>query len=176
MSQSLEMLREFCNANPEFAFNSGASVTALDLFASANSWALPSDFREFLLRSNGETEQSEGICGGFRFLSIEEIQAIHDDWCYYADNDFADLTATTWYFGESPFYDKSWIPVASLRPRELVMIGVAMNQEYVFSWSVELGPNDMYARGFSNFVDRIAAELLDGDDVRMIDELSPIAG
>lgn len=176
MQNSLELLFQFCTENPEFAFNKGASNSTLDSLANSNQWDFPADFRAFLQAANGETEKSEGVCGGYRFLVADEIQEIHADWCCHADSDFVGLTSNTWCFGESPFYDKSWIPVACLVPRELIMLGVTNDQAFVFSWSVELGANDVYARGFTAFLDRIANELLDGDDVKLVDELMPIAG
>jgi hypothetical protein len=172
---SLQLLLELCKRQNDFAFNRPCSNSTIAALANEYSWDMPQDYREFLSATNGESRSSDGLCGGFRFLSVDEIREVHSEWSYYAENDFAELSAETWFLGESPFYDIAWIPIASLMARSLIMLASKNNSVLVFSWSVEIGPHDAYATSFTQLLNRIGGELLDGDDyMEMIGELTPI--
>lgn len=129
--------------------------------------ALPADYRQFLILTNGESTSSEGICGGYRFLPTDEILDLVMEYRAELDHTWQNKTASAWYLGVTRFYEPNWVPIASLHPREHVMLSLGgqgnQGSFHVFEWAVDDGPGELYALGFDNFLQRVVDELIQDD-------------
>ena len=175
MNSALQKLRDLAeNSDGEYGFAGGTSSDDLDSISNEFGVTLPTDYRQFLIETGGEAPNSDGLCGGYQFLGVEEIRSTHMEWCGYAQAEFASLRTTTWYLGETAFYEPTWFPIAAIRQRELIMLATDHTRCCVFEWDVESGAGAIYAYGFSMMINRIVDSLLDEGYVEMIDSLEPL--
>ena len=139
----------------------------------------PDDYRRFLATTNGESPSSDGLCGGYRFLASDEVEEIADEWRAHLDEQaWQGKTASSWFLGLTRIYEPTWIPIAGLSSRELVLLNVGNHGQgryEIFQWSAESGPAELLANGLVQFLGRIVNELIDDDGyIKDLLDLEPV--
>ncbi len=115
ISKSLQQFKNFLIAQGAFdiEFNPPLSKKEIKKFESEYGWDLPDQVRELLMTFNGETPESSGACGGFKFCSLETMMKSYS----IARDIFETVEPRVvphWapFLKQEPTWNPDWIPIA----------------------------------------------------------------
>lgn len=108
-------LIDWMNANaPGVSFRPSANPAAIDNFAEKSGLSIPKGLKQLLMLADGETRNSAGAIGNWRFMSIKEIQAA---WGWLAQikskGAFDDLVPEKSPYLRNAWWHLGWIPIVS---------------------------------------------------------------
>jgi len=115
VTESLVELMDWMHKNaPGVAFSPPADTAALANFEEKSGLIIPEDLHRLLMIADGETRNSAGAVGNWRFMSINEIQAA---WGWLAQisvkGAFDGLTPQLSPYLQNHWWHPGWIPLIS---------------------------------------------------------------
>lgn len=115
VSESLADIKNWALKNaPGVTFRPPASPEAIDNFANKSGLKVPTDLRQMLLITDGETRKSAGMIGNWRLMPVSEIQAAWGLLTKLAEKDaFIDREPDATPYIRQTWWHPGWIPIVS---------------------------------------------------------------
>lgn len=150
----------------DIRFNPGANRDSILALEKSQGFQVPDQLGQLWKNADGETTSSDGLFGGYRFLSIQECQETINNYfdILAYDKAFAALRYETSYMGKVKVFERGWLPLGELSIRELVICDVRVSTKTpVFMWSIESGPGNLLATSIEQFLKTLDENVVEDD-------------